>query len=128
MTTVVQINAPDVPPPGGHYSHAVAYGGFIYVSGQLGRTKGMSADETGDIEVQTHRALASVEAILCAAGSDRSHIIKVNAYICDIALWPALNAAYARFFGDHRPARAVVPIGPLHFDSLVEIEAVAAAG
>jgi 2-iminobutanoate/2-iminopropanoate deaminase len=48
-------------------------------------------------------------------------------YLSDISLWPAFNTLYAEWAGDARPARAVVPTGPLHFGLLVEVEAVALA-
>lgn len=61
-----------------------------------------------------------------AAGSDVAHVLKTTVYIADISLWPRVNAVYARFFGDHRPARAVVPTRDLHYGFLVEVEAIAA--
>jgi len=47
-------------------------------------------------------------------------------YVSDIAMWPEVNEVYARFFDDHKPARAVVPTRDLHFGFNVEIEAIAA--
>jgi 2-iminobutanoate/2-iminopropanoate deaminase len=128
MSKLTTIQSPHVPGPVGHYSHAIAHGGVLYVSGQLGRTSDMSAEEAGDIEAQTRRALSSVEAIVRSAGSDASCIVKVNLYISDVSLWPAVNAAYAAFFAAHRPARTIVPTGRLHYDALIEIEAIAAVG
>ena len=46
-------------------------------------------------------------------------------YVSSIALWDAVNAVYAAFFGSHKPARVVVPTRELHNGALVEIEAVA---
>lgn len=122
------VRAPDAPAPNGHYSHAVEYGGVLYVSGQLGRGPNLSDAEAGDIVVQTRRALASLAAILHAGGSNVSRLLKVTLYIADVASWPAANAAYSEFLGEHRPARAVVAVGPLHFGALVEIDAIAAVG
>lgn len=79
----------------------------------------------GSIEEQTERALRNVEAILEAAGSSLSQVLKTTIYVSDIALWDRVNAVYARFFGDHRPARAVVPTRELHFGFQIEIEAIA---
>ena len=53
-------------------------------------------------------------------------ILKTTVYISDVELWSRVNVAYAEFFGEHRPARAVVPSRDLHYGLLVEIEAVAA--
>jgi len=41
-------------------------------------------------------------------------------------LWNEVDRTYALFFGEHKPARAVVPTSPLHFGFLVEIDAIAA--
>jgi 2-iminobutanoate/2-iminopropanoate deaminase len=50
----------------------------------------------------------------------------MTVYVSDIELWSAVNAVYARVMGDHRPARAVVPVKELHYGFKIEIEAVAA--
>ncbi len=78
------------------------------------------------IEEQTEQILKNVAAILEAAGSDINHVIKTTVYISDIALWHRINAVYANFFGEHRPARVVVPTKNLHYGFQIEIEAVAA--
>ena len=53
-------------------------------------------------------------------------MIKTTAYISNVELWGGVNQAYAEVFGDHKPARAVVPSRDLHYGCLVEIEAIAA--
>ena len=70
--------------------------------------------------------MRNLDAILKKANSDRHHVLKVTVYVSDIALWARVDAVYARFFGDHRPARAVVPTRELHFGFQIEIEAIAA--
>jgi 2-iminobutanoate/2-iminopropanoate deaminase len=67
-----------------------------------------------------------MSAILEAAGSRRDLVLKTTVYVSDITLWGRVNAVYAAFFGEHRPARAVVPTRELHYGLLVEVEAVAA--
>lgn len=113
-------------PANGHYSQAIVHAGTVYVSGQLGRGPGMSDSEAGDITVQVRRSLASLRAVLVAAGSDLDRVVKTTVFIADIALWPAVDAVYREVFGAHRPARAVVPTALLHFGALVEIDAIAA--
>ena len=87
--------------------------------------------ETGEkiresIEKQTSQAIENVKAIAEAAGSGLDQVIKTTVYISDISLWDRVNKVYAAYFGDHRPARAVVPTKELHFGFQIEIEAVVA--
>ena len=114
------------PKPAGHYSQAVVHGGLVYVSGQLPIDPQTGAPKTGSIEDQTRLAIANLTAILASAGSGLSKVIKTTVYVSDVALWERVNAVYAECFGEHRPARAVVPSRDLHFGCQVEIEAVAA--
>jgi 2-iminobutanoate/2-iminopropanoate deaminase len=117
----------EAPPPGGHYSQAVVHGDVVYVSGQLPIEPGSGRHlDDEPIELQVKQALANLAAILRASGSDVDHVLKVTVYVADIGLWARVNAVYAEFFGAHRPARAVVPTGPLHFGLQVEIDAIAA--
>jgi 2-iminobutanoate/2-iminopropanoate deaminase len=127
MGAIQIVHSDRAPRVNGHYSQALVHAGTIYVSGQLGRGPMMSDGEAGDISTQTSRCLSSIAAILEAAHSDLSHLLKVNIYIADIALWPAVNEVYEKALGAHRPARCIVPIQGLHFGALVEIDAIAAA-
>ena len=117
----------DAPSPGGHYSQAVEYQGLIYVSGQLPVNPESKEKNIGSIEEQTEQVLTNLEAILKSCNSSKNRVLKVTVYISDIALWDRVNSVYARFFGDHRPARAVVPTRELHFGYQIEVEAIAAA-
>jgi 2-iminobutanoate/2-iminopropanoate deaminase len=114
------------PQPAGHYAQAIEHQGLVYVSGQLPVDPRSGEKRVGPIEAQTEQTLANLEAILKEANSDKEHVLKVTVYVSDIALWDRVNAVYARFFGDHRPARAIVPTRELHFGFQIEIEAIAA--
>ena len=120
------ITTDEAPAAGGHYSQALVHDGLVYVSGQLPIDPASGEKITGPIEEQTERTLANLDAILCAAGSDRDHVLKVTVYVSDIAHWGSVNEVYARFFGEHRPARAIVPTRDLHFGLQIEIDAIAA--
>jgi len=80
----------------------------------------------GDIETQTELAIKNIEVILHTAGSDLQHVLQMTIYVSDIELWGKVNETYARIMGDHRPARAIVPVKDLHFDTKIEIQAIAA--
>lgn len=116
----------DSPKPAGHYSPGVVHNGLVYVSGQLPMDLVTREPFAGGIEEQTELALKNVEAVLRAAGSDLSQVLQMTIYISDIELWGKVNQTYARVMGDHRPARAIVPVKDLHFDTKIEIQAIAA--
>jgi 2-iminobutanoate/2-iminopropanoate deaminase len=114
------------PRPAGHYAQAVAHAGLLWVSGQLPVEPETGRKVLGSVEDQTRQALENVRAIVEAGGSSLDRVLKTTVYVADMELWDRVNAVYARFFGEHRPARAVVPTRELHFGFLVEVEAVAA--
>jgi 2-iminobutanoate/2-iminopropanoate deaminase len=120
------VYTPEAPTPAGHYSQAVIYNGLVFVAGQLAIDPENPKAEAGNIKEQTEQALRNVSAILKAAGSDLSRVLKMTVYVTDINLWGQVNEVYARVMGEHRPARAVVPTRELHYGYLIEIEAVAA--
>ena len=122
---IKRINTPNAPKPAGHYSQATVYNGLVFVAGQLSIDPATGAHKTGSIEEQTEQALNNVLAILQAAGSDWSRVLKMTVYVADINLWDAVNKVYSRMLGEHRPARAVIPTGALHHGFLIEIDAVA---
>jgi len=115
----------EAPAPAGHYSQATIHRDLVFVSGQLPIDPYTGEKQTGSIEDQTRQVLSNVDAIVRAAGSSKDNILKVTVYISDIGLWDRVNTVYAGFFGDSRPARAVVPTRELHFGFQIEIEAVA---
>jgi 2-iminobutanoate/2-iminopropanoate deaminase len=114
------------PKPAGHYSSAVIHNGFIFVSGQLPTDPETGQVVGGGIEAQTEQAIRNVERVLQAAGSDLGHVIQMTVYIADGDLWGSVNDVYARLFGEHRPARAIIPVKEMHHGSLIEIQAIAA--
>lgn len=122
------IHTPNATPPAGHYSQAVRANGFVFVSGQLGFLPAQSGERpqlAQGVAAQTEAALRSMAAILQAAGSSMSAVVNVTVYIPDVGMWNEVNSVYERSFGDHRPARAIVPTRELHYGALVEISAVA---
>jgi 2-iminobutanoate/2-iminopropanoate deaminase len=116
----------DQPQPKGHYSPGIVHEGFVFVSGQLPMDLKTREPLAGSIEEQTELALKNVEAVLLEAGSGLDRVLQVTIYISDIELWGQVNETYARIMGDHRPARAIVPVKDLHFDTKIEIAAIAA--
>lgn len=125
---LTEIRCAAAPPPGGHYAQAVLHRDTLYVSGQLGVTRETPDAENVGIAEQVTFALHNIAAIAGVVGATVDDIIRCTVYMADIAHWDDANRAYAAFFGAHRPARSIVPCGPLHFGALIEIEAVVAVG
>ncbi len=121
-----KINLPNAPEPKGHYSPAVEFNGLIFVSGQLPRNAETGEVETGAIELQTELVLRNVEDILKAANSDLNHVLQFTIYVSEMDDWDKVNETYARILGEHKPARAIVPVKDLHFGTKIEIQAIAA--
>jgi reactive intermediate/imine deaminase len=111
--------------PGGHYSHVVVANGFVFVSGQLPITAAGEKLIDASFETQAIQVLDNLEHALIAAGSGIDRLAQVRIYLDDIGHWPAFNDIYARWAGNSRPARAIVPTGPLHFGLKIEVEATA---
>ena len=122
---VKRVETPDAPKPAGHYSQGIAHAGLVFVAGQLPIDPHDPAPRTQTIEEQTERTLRNVEAVLLAAGSGLDLLLQVTVYITDVELWPRVNTVYARVLGDHKPARAVVPVKPLRHGADIEIQAIA---
>lgn len=121
-----KIKLPNAPEPQGHYSPAVEYNGLIFVSGQLAVNAETGEEITDSIEMQTEQCLRNVEAVLKEAGSDLGQVLKFTIFVSDDSLWEAVNETYKRILGEHKPARAIIPVGEFRGDFLIEIEAIAA--
>lgn len=121
-----KVRLENAPEPKGHYSPAVVHNGLVFVSGQLPRNAMTGEVETGAIERQTELALRNVEDILKAANSDLNHVLQFTIYVSEMELWDKVNEVYARVLGEHKPARAIVPVKDLHFGTKIEIQAIAA--
>ena len=108
----------------GHYTAGIISNGMLYISGQLSIDPDTRKVPEGGIGAHARLALANVERVLKAAGLSRTDIVQCRVYVSDIDQWDSVNEVYTEFFGEHKPARIVVPVGKLHFGCLVEIEAI----
>ncbi|WP_429499921.1 RidA family protein [Robbsia andropogonis] len=111
--------------PGGHYSHVSIANGFVFVSGQLPITTAGEKLIEAPFDVQAEQVLANVGNALAAAGVGMAQLVQVRVYLDDIENWPRFNEIYARWAGNARPARAIVPTGALHFGFKIEVEVTA---
>jgi 2-iminobutanoate/2-iminopropanoate deaminase len=127
MSGISIISTEKAPAAIGPYSQATKIGDFLFTSGQIPLKPDGSLVE-GDIVEQTHQVFANLQAILAAAGSSLSQVVKATVFIKDMNDFPRLNEVYAHYFGDHRPARSTVEVARLPRDVRVEIEVVAYLG
>lgn len=109
----------------GHYAPGIISRGMLYISGQLSLDPDTRTVAKGGIREHVEQALANVERVLRGAGASREDVVQCRVYITDIAYWNDVNQVFKEFFGEHKPARIIVPVPQLHFGCLTEIEAVA---
>lgn len=122
---IKHINPPTLSTPGGHYSHAVAADNLIFVSGQLPITSEGKKLTEANFEEQVKQVLENLKNALEGSGASIESLLQVRVYVDDINNWPPFNVLYEKWAGNSKPARAVVPTGPLHFGLKIEIEAIA---
>jgi 2-iminobutanoate/2-iminopropanoate deaminase len=119
------IKTANAPAAIGPYSQAVSFHGFIFVSGQIPLDPATGQVVAGGIEEQTQRVLQNLLAVVEAAGSSLTEIVKTTVYLKDMNEFGAMNEVYGRFFTDGAPARATVEVSRLPKDVRVEIDCVA---
>jgi len=125
MTNPRIVQTDGAPEAIGPYSQAVVSGDWVFASGQIPLDPATGELVEGGVEAQTERVLASLKAVLEAAGSGMGRVVKTTVYLRSMNDFPEMNRVYARHFGEHRPARATVEVARLPKDVAVEIDAVA---
>ena len=118
------IHSDRLPTPGGHYSPAIISGNSLYISGQLPISL-TSPRPHGELAEQAQTVFNNIDILLETTGINKQHLVNVQVYLSDVALWPEFNRLYAQWIGDHRPARTVVPCSALHYGALLEMSAIA---
>lgn len=124
--TPERVHTDAAPAPRGHYSQAVIHNGVVYVAGQLAIDPSTGEIVGDSAEAQADRTLQNLEAILVAAGSGLDLVLHLEVHVLVREDWPGVNAACARRFAEHRPARAIVGGAILREGCRVEMTAIAA--
>jgi 2-iminobutanoate/2-iminopropanoate deaminase len=123
MKQVVQTE--NAPKPVGPYSQAVRTGNLVFVAGQGCLNPKTGEKVTGSVQAETRQVLENVKAILEAAGTSMSRVVKTTCFLADMNDFQAFNAVYAEYFPSEPPARTTIQAGKLPLDLKVEIEAIA---
>lgn len=121
------ISTKEAPQAIGPYSQAIVSNGWVHTSGQI-PLSAAGEKVAGGIEEQTEQVFNNLEAVLYAAGSSLAKVVSVTVFMTDLAEFAAMNAVFARRFGEHRPARSTVQVAALPIGARVEIAAVARIG
>ena len=119
------IHTDQAPEAIGPYVQAVRVGDLIYTAGQGGLDPVTGKLVEGGVEAQAKQTMQNLAAVLDAAGSDFSHVVKTNIFLRYIKDFSAVNQVYASFFDGQFPARSTVAVSALPMTALVEIEMVA---
>jgi len=107
---------------GPRMSEATVHNGTVYLAGQV------AEDASADITGQTQQVLAQIDALLAQAGSDKSHILRAEIFLVDIADFAAMNAVWETWVvPGHTPARATVQAALARPEWKVEIVVTAAS-
>jgi 2-iminobutanoate/2-iminopropanoate deaminase len=125
---IERITPPGSASPRGPYSHAVRAGGFLYVSGQGPIDAATDKMSHGTIEHETRIVLGNIKRILEGCGSSMRDVVKCGVFLRHGTDFAAMNAVYAEFFGDAKPARTTVEAKFADPKMLVEIDCVAYVG
>ncbi len=103
-------------------------GNFVFTSGQVALDPATGQLVSGGVEEQTHQVLKNLQAVLEAAGFKLSNVVKTTVYLKDMNHFAAMNAVYAKYFGQDgkaAPARSTVEVARLPKEALVEIDVIA---
>jgi len=108
----------------GPYSQGIIHGNFAFLSGQIPLTP-EGGLVSGDIQEQTEQVFKNLTAVLESENLGLSDVVKTTVYLSDMNEFVAMNEVYARYFSDHKPARATVEVARLPKDVKVEIDCIA---
>lgn len=120
------IVASNLPTPVGPYSPGMGFERLLFISGQGAVNPATGQLAGADAARQTDQCLENLRAILRAGGSDLQYVLRCGVFLTDMRDFAAMNAVYARYFGEHRPARTTIQAAALPREGLlVEIDCIA---
>jgi 2-iminobutanoate/2-iminopropanoate deaminase len=125
--TKTAISTSDAPAAIGPYSQAVRVGDMLFASGQVGLDPATGQIVEGGIVAQTERVFENIKAVLAAARTDLTQVVKTTVFLKNMSDFTAMNEIYAKYLapsGTVPPARSTVAVAGLPKDALVEVEVV----
>lgn len=119
------ITAKRIPAPVNPYSHAVAAGNLLFVSGQVPAALDGSGILHATFEEEARLSLENLKVVLEDAGSSLDAVVKVSVFLADMGNFAALNQVYRDYFPADFPARTCIQAGGLPAGVQIEVEAIA---
>src|SRR5688572_20418655 len=121
------LHSDDAPKAIGPYSQAVQVdaGRVTFLSGQIPLDPQTGALVEGDIQVQTERVMANLQAVLKSGGLDFSNVVRCTIFLQDMNDFAKVNEIYGKYFPSNPPSRATVQVAGLPKGARVEIDAIA---
>jgi 2-iminobutanoate/2-iminopropanoate deaminase len=108
------------------FSEAVRVGDLLFLAGMIGLRPGTVELVPGGMEAEARQTLENIRSMLAAAGAGPDDVVKCTVMLDEMADWPAFNAIYREFFGDHSPVRSALGVDGLALGAAVEVECIAA--
>ena len=112
----------------GPYSQGMKLNGVVYTAGQIPLDPSTMQLVEGDVQAQAEQVMKNLTAVLEAAGSSLSKVVKTTCFLVDLGDFAAFNEIYGKHMGDNRPARSTIQVAALPAGARVEVEAIADCG
>ncbi|CAL1693945.1 unnamed protein product [Somion occarium] len=119
------VSTSNAPAAVGPYTQAIKLGDLLFLSGSLGIDPAVGKLVDGGVEAQAEQALKNLKAVLEAGGSELGKVVKTTVFLASMDDFVPVNTIYAKFFGNHKPARSAVQVARLPLNALFEIECIA---
>jgi 2-iminobutanoate/2-iminopropanoate deaminase len=107
------------------FSSAVIVGDMIYLSGEIGRAPGSTTLVEGGVGAETRQIFENYKATLNRLDADLSDIVKCTVFLDDMSKFAEMNAVYAEYFPEEKPARSTFGVDGLALGAALEIECLA---
>jgi reactive intermediate/imine deaminase len=118
------IHTPKAPKAIGPYSQAIAAGGAVYLSGQIGLDPESGELVKGGIESEARRVFTNLAAVAEASGASLAAAVKVTIYLVDFGHFAVVNGIMQEFFREPYPARVTIAAAALPRGAAIEVDCI----
>jgi len=118
------IHTPNAPKAIGPYSQAIAAGGAVYLSGQIGLDPASGELVKGGIEAEARRVFTNLAAVAEASGASLAAAVKVTIYLVDFGHFAVVNGIMQEFFREPYPARVTIAAAALPRGAAIEVDCI----